>query len=233
MNFPVEGPFMLWWATPQGLFLLLFFLRVSYFFNILLVIWVFLLCTGASLAVASKGAQHVGAVAVAHGLRRYSSLACGAQAQQLCCRSLSYLVRFSQTRNWGRCLSTILPERSRTFLLLSPLRSPAFLGHLLRPCVHSEAALCKVALVHQHFCFLPASWHFERPFYLSSYSSSVSLSLHSPLPSSVFLPQPCFALCKELSKNLKYLREAGAISPDCKQPRIACGSHTFCVELVV
>ena len=33
------------------------------------------------------------------------------------------------------------------------------------------------------------------------YSSSV-LGLHSPLPSSVFLPQPCLALCKE-SKDLR------------------------------
>lgn len=180
-------------SYPPGSLSLLIFFKGLLFFNLLLVIWVFPAVHRRSLAVVSKGAQHVGAVAVAHGLRRYSSLA--AERRLSSCAAGPFL------------LGGIFPDQElrqmpvhRTarkvpffFLLLSPLRSPAFPGHLLRPCVHSEAALCRLPWSTSTFCFLPASWHFERPFYLSrlfefSLGSSFSSSLFRVSPSTLPCP---------------------------------------------
>ena len=145
-----------------------------------------------SLAVASKGAQHEGAVAVAHGLRRYSSLA--AERRLSSCAAGPFLLGGIFPDQELRQMPVHHTARKVPFLLLllSPLRSPAFPGHLLRPCVRSGAAPCRLPWSTSTSCLLPASWHFERP---CSLSGLFELSLGSSFSSSLFRVSPSTLPC--------------------------------------
>lgn len=156
-EFPSGRTFMLWWATPGSLSPLIFF-KVSYF---LIYFWwseSSLLCTGLLSRGEARAPSTWALQAVAaHGLRRYSSLA-WAQAQQLCCAGFPYLVRFSPDQELRQMPVHHTARKVPFFFLslLSPLVKPCLLGHLLRPCVHSEGCLVQAALVHQHFLFSPS-----------------------------------------------------------------------------
>ena len=102
MNFPGEGPFILWLAVPKSLSFCFF--TGLLFFNLLLVVRVspaalrLTLIMGAGLSPGSGTRP---------GPRRYRS-----PAAERTLSSSPCLVESPQTRSWGRFLPAILPEKS-------------------------------------------------------------------------------------------------------------------------